>query len=918
MALHGSPATALVGRGGECEVLDRMLAEVRLRNSGVLVLRGEAGIGKTALLDYVAAASSGCHVVRAAGVESEMELAFAGVHQLCASMLRDIGSLPGPQRNALSTAFGLEGGDPADRFLVGLAVLSLFSAAASDRPLICLIDDAQWLDQISAEVLVFVARRLQAESVAMVFAVREPVDGTRFGSLPARSLRGLINGDARSLLDSASPVRLDEQVKSRIVAETGGNPLALLELPRGLTAAELAGGFGVPGRQPLANHIERHFLTRIRSLPDQTQQMMLVAAAEPVGDAALLRRAAAQLGIDADAAALAADDELLELGAQVRFRHPLVRSAAYRAGSAADRRIVHRALADATNAQLDPDRRAWHRAHAAATPDESVAAELERSAERAQRRGGIAAAAAFLERATELTPDPARRAGRALAAAQAKFESAAFGTAASLLATAEVGPLEDLQRARVVRLRAEIVFEHRRGSDDPPLLLDAARRLHELDPRLARETYLEAIGAAIFAGRLGTRSTLRQIAEVARGAPPAPVPPRPIDRLLDGLVTRFADGYRAAAPQLRATLEAFRDARDGRDGTARWFWLAWLTAGELWDDALCEEFANDAVRLSRDAGALAQLPLALVYRAGVHIHAGELATASTLIAETESITAATGNAPLKFASLLLAAWRGNEPVAVDLFTASLTNAMTRGEGRAIGHHGHVTAVLYNGLGRYEEALVGARLACEYDDVAVRGPALVELLEAAARSDSQDVADELRELEERALAAGTDWALGLLARSRALFAPTDEAEAFFCEAIERLARTRIAVQLARSHLLYGEWLRRERRRVDAREHLRAAHEMFQGMGAEAFTERARRELQATGETVRERSVSQQADLTPQEMQIARLAAAGHTNQEIGSLLFISARTVEWHLRKVFVKVGISTRRELRTVVAHLRP
>jgi DNA-binding CsgD family transcriptional regulator len=907
----------LIGRRSECEVLDRLLDDVRAQHSRILVLRGEPGVGKTALLDYLGVNGHGCRVVRAAGAESEMELAFAGVHQLCASMLDRVEHLPGPQHDALATAFGMVAGQAADRFLLGLAVLSLLSDVAEERPLICLIDDAQWLDNASAQILAFVARRLLAESVALVFTVREPSDTPALDGLPQRTIGGLSTSDARTLLESASIGRLDERVRDRIVAETHGNPLALLELPRGLTAADLAGGFMVPAMRPLASHIEQSFVRRLQSLPASTQRLLLTAAAEPVGDVVLLRRAAEHLGIEADAEAPAETEGLIEFGARVRFRHPLVRSAAYRMGSPADRRNVHRALADATDPRVDPDRRAWHRAHAADKPDEDVAADLERSAARAQSRGGVAAAAAFLERAAELTADPARRGTRAVAAAQAKFEAAAVDAAEVLIAAAEINPLDDLQLAHVARLRAQIVFTRRRGNDDAPLLLDAAKRLEGLDDRLARETYLDALGAAIFAGRLST-PPVREIAETARRAPAPPVPPRPIDLLLNGVVTRFTDGYTAAVAPLQNALEEFRShTANGGDGGARWFWLAWLLAGDLWDDALQDQLATRAVQIARDTGALANLPLALVYRAAVHVNAGEFVAADALIEESEALAAAAGYPPLGFTSTLLVAWRGNEAKAQALFDWALANLTKRGEGRGIGQSSYLAALLYNGLGRYDEAMASARRACEHDELAVRGFALVELIEAAARGAAPDVAaDALRELEERTLALGTDWALGILARSRALLSDGPDTETLYLEAIERLGRSRIVVHHARAHLVYGEWLRREGRRVDARTQLRDAYEMLSTIGCAAFAERARVELLATGETARKRTVKTANALTAQETQIARLTAVGHTNPEIASQLFISPRTVEYHLSKMFTKLGITSRRELRHALPDL--
>jgi DNA-binding CsgD family transcriptional regulator/tetratricopeptide (TPR) repeat protein len=898
------------------------VATVRAGRSQVLVLRGEAGVGKSALVDYLVGSAAGCRIARAVGVESEMELAFAGLHQLCAPMLGHLDRLPGPQRDALSVAFGLSTGSAPDRFLVGLAVLSLLAEVAEEQPLVCVVDDAQWLDQVSAQTLAFVARRLLAERVALVFAVREPVLGPLVAlvGLPELVIRGLRDGDAHALLASVVPGRLDDRVRDRIVAETRGNPLALLELPRGLTAAELAGGFGRPDARPLSSQIEQSFLRRIESLPVATRRLLLAAAAEPVGDVPVLRRVAERLSIGPDAAAAAEAAGLIEIGVRVRFRHPLVRSAAYRAADPGDRREVHRALAEATDPESDPDRRAWHRAHAAVEPDEVVAGELERSADRAQGRGGIAAAVAFLVRATELTPDPALRAARALAAAQATFEAAAPDAANELLTVAEIGPLDPLQRARLERLRVQIVFARRRGSDAAPLLLAAAERLGQLDGGLARETYLEALGAAIFGGRFNGHGGVREAAEAARAAPPAQQPPRPIDFLLDGVAARFTEGYVDGVPKLRHALQAFRqETLRSKEDITRWLWLAYPIAQEafvheLWDDEAWHELATRAVRLAREAGALTALPIGLVYRAGVHLHAGEFTTASALIEEADAITAATGNAPVMYTSLVLVAWRGEEAVALELIEADVRDASARGEGRVLGMAGYVTAVLYNGLGRYEAALAAARRACEHEDLGFFGWTLAELVEAAARSDAhEDAAEALRQLEERTRAAGTDWALGVQARSRALLSEDQAADGLYREAIERLTRTRMTVHLARAHLVYGEWLRRENRRRDAREQLRIAHEMLHRFGAEAFAERARRELQATGESVRQRTAEPRAVLTTQEAQIARLAGEGLTNSEIGAELFISPRTVEWHLRKVFTKLDVDSRNKLRGVL-----
>ncbi|GHH40728.1 ATP-binding protein [Lentzea cavernae] len=907
------PRPGLRGRRGETEVLDRLLVEARAGRSQVLVLRGEAGIGKSALVDHVVRGAAGFRIARAAGVESEMELAFAALHQLFAPMMTHVDRLPEPQRAALTVAFGLSTGSAPDRFLVGLAVLSLLAEVTEEQPLVCVVDDAQWLDRVSAQTLAFVARRLLAERVVFVFAVRSSAGDDQLAGLRELVVRGLPDRDARDLLDSVVLGRVDERVKDRIVAEAQGNPLALLELPRGLTGAELAGGFARPDVRPLASQIEQSFLRRIGSLPDTTQRLLLAAAAEPVGDVSLLRRVAERLGIGAEAAAAAEAAGLIKFGARVLFRHPLVRSAAYRAADSDDRRDVHRALAAATDPESDPDRRAWHRAHAAVEPDEAVAGELELSAGRAQARGGIAAAAAFLTRAAGLTPDPARRGARVLAAAHATFEAGAPDAALELLAAAEIGPLDALQRGRLARLRAQIAFARRRGGDALPLLFEAAGRLEDLDGGQAREVYLEAIGAAVFAGRLGESGALAEVARAALSAPPGPLPARPVDALLDGLGARFAGSYGEGAPLLRQALLAFRQeaAQDGEE-TMRWLWLAWLTAADLWDDEAWHDLVTHAVRTARETGALHFLPLALSYRAVVHLHAGEFDLASTLVEESDAILKVTGNSHLGYPRVALLAWRG-DPETPSALRAGARWASTWGEGRAIGGRGFLNAVLYNGLGRHEDALASAAEACEHDDLGLFGFALVELVEAAARTGAP-AAEALARIEERATASGTQWASGVLALARALLTDDPDAEPLYRKAIEHLGRTRVAVYLARAHLLYGEWLAREDRQPDAREQLRTAHEMLHRFGANAFAERARRALAAAGEAVHQHAPRTREELTAQEAQIARLASDGRTNSEIGAELFLSHRTVEWHLRKVFTKLDVASRRDLRDALA----
>src|SRR5215216_5909608 len=768
----------LLGRRSECDAFDRLVANVRAGQSAVLVVRGEAGVGKTALLRCLIERASGCRIARAAGVESEMELPFAGLHQLCGSMLDRLDRLPAPQRDALATAFGLSAGDPPDRFLVGLAVLSLLSEVAEDRPLVCVVDDAQWQDRISAQTLAFVARRLLAEPVGLVFAVREPSPTEDLAGLPELVLGGLDEADAFALLHSAIPGRMDERVSDRVVTEARGNPLALLELPRGLTSAELAGGFGFPHVvMPVASRIQQSFLRQLESVPADTRRLLLAAAAEPVGDVPLLWRAAGRLGLGIEAAAPAQAAGLIDLGARVRFRHPLLRSTVYRAATFPERQEVHRALAEAMDLDTDPDRRAWHRAQAAPGPDEAVADELERSADRAQARGGVAAAAAFLARAAELTPDPAERGRRALAAAQAKFDAAASDAALELLATAELAPLDELQRARLERLRAEVEFTRTRGSDAPALLLDAARRLEPLDAAMARETHLEAVAASMFAGRLGGKPSIPEAAGAALAAPSRPQPPRAIDLLLDGLATRLTEGYAPGMPPLRTALDAFRRVEELSARDVRWLWLACRLAQDLWDDELWHVLATRGVRAARETGALSVLAIAATYRASLHVHAGAFDAASSLIDEADAITHATGMAPLKYASLMLAAWRGNEANGLKLIEAGRLEATARGEGMGLGVIEWATALLYNGRGRHTEALAAAQRGCEHDDVGLFAWSLVELVEAGVRSGATEAASAaLDRLSDRTRASGTDWAVGIEAGARALLSDGMSAEA----------------------------------------------------------------------------------------------------------------------------------------------
>jgi DNA-binding CsgD family transcriptional regulator len=905
--------TNLRGRRAECGVLDGLLEGVRGGHSAVLVVQGEAGMGKTALLNYAVESAPDLRFARAAGVESEIELAFAGLHQLCGSMLDRLGRLPGPQRDALGIAFGLEAGPAPDRFVVGLAVLSLLSEVAADRPLVCVVDDVQWLDRTSVQVLAFAARRLLAEAVLVIFAAREP--GADLSGLPELMVEGLRYGDARELLGSVVRWPLDEQVADRIVAETRGNPLALLELPRGRSPAELAGGFGLPEVLPLPGRIRENFLRRVEKLPEPTRLLLAVAAADPTGDPALMRRAAGRLGLGVEVAEQAEETGLLDIGGiggQVVFRHPLMRSAAYRAVPRGDRRKVHAALAEVTDAQADPDRRAWHLAQAMSGPDEGVAAELERSAGRAQARGGLAAAAAFLERSVVLTAEPRRRAERTLAAAQANIQAGAFEKALDLLARAETGPLDEFCGARMDLLRGQIAFSSGQGSDAPPLLLKAAKRLESLDLEMARETYMSAWMAALFAGRFAGGGDLAEVSQAALAQPRPARPPGLADLILDGLALLVTEGPAVAAPVLQRAARAFASADISADEGIRWGWLGQAAASALWDDVRWRAILVRQVQLARDAGALDQLPIGLGSLGTDAAWRGDFAAATALIAETDAVCAVTGAHSAPFAAILMASLRGDQAEAAPLIEATIAESTARGQGIAVTYAHWAAAILNNGLGHYADAMAAAQYASQETPALYTSMwALPELVEAATRCGNSELAAEaLERLAETTRPGDTDFGLGIEARSRALVSEGPAAEGLYREAIDRLGRTQLRPELARAHLLYGEWLRRAGRRMDAREQLRQAYEMLTAMEVEGFAGRARRELLATGENVRKRRAQTTGDLTAQELQIARLARDGLSNPEISTQLFLSPRTVEWHLRKVFTKLGISSRKHLR--------
>jgi DNA-binding CsgD family transcriptional regulator len=912
----GSRTPRLLGRRREREVLDRLVTDVLAGSSRVLVLRGDPGVGKSVLLLYLSEKIPGWRVLRAAGVESEMELAYSGLHQLCVPLLDHLDQLPVPQRKALETVLGRSSGPAPDRFLVALATLSLVAEAAEEEPLACIVDDAQWWDRASVQILAFVARRLLAERVALVCAARTGIGDDVLAGMPLLPVGGLSDADARALLLANLHGPLDATVVDRIVAESHGNPLALLELPRTWTPAELAGGFGVPDSRPVAHKIERSYVQRLSQLPPDTQLVVLTAAAEPLGDPVLLRRATDTLGIHTAAAEPAMDAGLLRVRGRVMFAHPLVRSATYRSASTDDRLRVHRVLADVTDADVDPDRRAWHRARSTPGPDEEVAAELERSAGRAQARGGLAAAAAFLTRATELTPNTPTRARRALDAAFANLGAGAFETARGLLTVAGKGPLDELQHARMDLVRAQLAFVSRRGNEAAPLLLAAARRLQPLNLDLALDTYLDAFSAAQFAARLNDSVALADLARAARNALRRKgAELRARDLLVDAFAV-LTDDYAAAIPVGRHALMRLRGGTDSTRRGLRLLWQGSVLALELWDDEGAYLLSDQQLRTVRKAGALSELPLALSSFVPILVFCGELSAAAALLEEARSVQESAGITETAYGALTYSAWRGQARRTRELTEVKLDEARSRREGIGVAVCEYAMAVLANGLSQYDEAVAAASEACaDPHELVVHNWGLTELVESASRTGRPDLATEaFRRLGSKARASGSQWALGMEARARALLGDGDTAEAAYRQAIEHLSRTRVRAELARAHLLYGEWLRQANRRLDARTQLGIAYEMFTAMGIEGFAERTRTELLLTGATVRTRPTQTRDDLTAQEAHIARLARDGLSNPEIGARLFISPRTVEWHLRKVFAKLGVSSRRELQRALS----
>jgi DNA-binding CsgD family transcriptional regulator len=892
----------------QCADLEQLVARVRFKRGGSLVVRGEAGSGKTTLLDRALDLAPECRVIRIAGVEAESELALAAVHRLCEQIPDGLERLPHPQAGALKAAFGLTAAGSPDRLLLGLAVRNLLADAAEPRPLICFVDDAHWLDEPSAQVLAFVARRLDASSVGLVFVERGQRDA--LVGLPDTEVAGLSSVEAHTLIDRVIPGPLDEEVRARIAAETEGNPVAIAELLSRLRPELIAGGYGAPGAIALPPAMEQALRDQLESLPGEARQAMLVVAAEPRGRPSLVWQAIDALGLTAAAVGSFEADDLVRVDALIRFRHPAMRSAVYAAAPAADRRRVHRALADATDPTADPDRRAWHRGAAASGPDEEIASDLERHAGRAQVKGGWTAAAVLLGRAAALTPDPTRRAQRMLAAGQARFEAGDLDEAMRLLARTDSRLLEKRQAAQLEQSMAQVVVAIAGGSGAVTLLLGAAKGLVPVDVDLARETHLAAIEAAIRAGHLSSGTGVSEAASAALTAPRAPHQPRASDLLLDGLATLLTDGSAAGVPVLRQallTLEA--------EECPRWLSLGAGIALDLWVDGSARLLATRQRDLALRTGALTALGESLHLLALIDVHDGDFAGAAELIEQASVMPGLAASAARTNATLLLTAYRGDEIEGLEQVEHTIEQASARADGRVVAFAQVTRALLHNSLGRYPDAMAAAQQACEHREWGVSNQAFMELVEAAARSGEREVGHAaLHQLSEHTRASGTDWALGVEARSQALLSEGKVADELYRSAIDRLSGCSVTTAQARAHLVYGEWLRREARRVEARQQLRIAHQMFTKMGALAFAERSQRELLATGERLRKRRTESTRELTSQEAQISQLARDGHSNPEIAVTLHISPRTVEYHLTKIFNKLGISSRNQLHRVLA----
>jgi len=904
----------LLGREEEQSSILRNIEAARSGFSAVLALRGEAGIGKTALLDFAVEQSPDLQVARISGSEWEMGLGYSGLHQLTLPFLGGLEVLPAPQRNALRSAFGMDFGSEPNRFMVALATLTLLAEVASERPLLCVIDDAHWIDEDSAGALAFVARRLHADRVAMLFGLREIREYLpMFEGLPALELSGLAEKPARELLGSVVHGRIGKRVADRIVSETRGNPLGLIALGGELSAEKVSSGSPLE-ILPISERLEQRFLRDVRALSQPDQALLLAAAADPTLDNDRLCRAGAVLGFENPEASEAGVGQLLDLGPPIAFRHPLIRSAVYYGSSTTDRRRTHEVIASLIDSDTDPDRWAWHLGAAAIGPDEDTAAVLQQAAERGRSRGGFSGSAGLLTRAAELTPNEHRRAERFLAAASATVMAGVPQRSQSLLDLALPGLDSPAELAEALRVRGatlRLLFDPAAVS----ALVEAARALEPYDIREARDTWLAALEAEVLAQHDMTGSSLRSVAAEALKVPEDSQNAGSMgDLLLKGIASRIAIGHSTAVPMLREAIAMMcTDGPYGEPNLPSPWWLGDIACRELWDDSSRREILHRLTAACRDRGALFSLSIALLAQFERETWVGHFDLAEALFVEGRDITTDIGMEVMLWDlfKVTLLGWRGLD--AETRLVVAQSEALSESAGiGALLHHAYTGLVILElGGGKYEEALRYAQRIYDDDPPGYGTQILPELVEAGVRSGHMEMAmAALDRLSDRVKMAGTPLALGILSRSRALVESGENAETLFRESIAQLAGTESAPEVARARLLYGEWLRREKRRVEARTELHLAYEAFDTLGANAFAERTRIELKATGAEARKRSAGTLNDLTPQEEQVARFAASGSTNPEIAAQMFLSASTVEYHLRKVFRKLGLTSRRQLK--------
>lgn len=899
--------SSLLGRDDELRTVKSLVTGARNGSSGALLILGDPGIGKTALLDGATADQSGVQLIRCDGFEAEAALPYAGLQRLALPLLSDLDALPPRQRQALRVAWGNEDGPVPDRFLVGLAMLALFATAGSVRPVVCVVDDAHWLDSESLGVLAFVARRLQAEATVLLFAARDvEVSDIALAGIPSIRLSGLQALPAAQLLSKSLPDILDPFAAAQIATATGGNPLALIDLARDLSVRQLGDLSLSPDPVPVGRHLEAHYLREVRGTTRDVQLWLLLAAAASTGRTQLVDAAATRLGLAGDAGADAESAGFVVVRETIAFRHPLVRSAVYGAPPGADRRRIHAALAAEAAVLGLIDTEAWHAAEAALGVDEAVADRLERVADRAARRGGLVSQASLLARAADLTPAGRRRNERLLGAAEAAGAAGAAHLSRDLLDRIDPDDLDPVQCGRLIIARSDLaVFVADPGAvlRAPAAILAAAAEFHGVDPEREQKALLRAF-EVVLASELDTQdTTLEDLGR--RFDAGASVADGPYAVALRAVSAHILLPYADAVPLMRQAIDMLATLDDAELPAFGFIGFALSTA--LFDEVAGDLYLRQLARIARDAGSLRVLDTVLWVQSLFELDRGDPSAAGLYVEQVRELRRAIGYDAENVVNVAYMAWTGAPRDQVEAI-AELTNAM----GFAGVYTSALTALAIREIaeGRYQDAYVRFRPMIDAPFLQVTYHQLADYVEAAVRSDHADEARRGGEaIAVLADASGTAWIRGLDQRCRALLADINDAEQHYRAAVEWLSESHTPVDLGRAHLLYGEWLRRNRRRRDARTHLRAALDVFDRVNAPTFAERARTELAATGEKVGDRSLVAGVEMSPREATVAHLAAAGSTNAEIGASLFISTNTVDYHLRKVFAKLGVSSRRQL---------